>query len=56
MDVQCFMKTDAKTQHTAQPGQCKAFRMRGQRVDMVMAPKPPLTLAAKWQGHSALAF
>lgn len=56
MDVQQFMKTDAKTWHTAQPRQCKAFRMKERYMDMIMVSKPPLSLVAKWKGHSALTF
>lgn len=41
---------------TAQPRQCKAFRMKEWCMDMLMVSKPPLALAAKWQGHFALAF
>lgn len=48
MEVQCFMKTDANTWHTAQPRRSEAFRMKEQYMDMLMVSKPPLTLVAKW--------
>lgn len=45
MDVEFFMKSDAKMSHIAQPGNVKLLEWKN--IDILMVSKAPLTLVTE---------